>query len=115
METPESINAWAESEFGRIPEKYYGRAIHRAMEELLEVYDETLLSVPFDSYDFDHMLYEIADVAIVLMRLMGHFKFNMDMSRMPQELIDAIDVKMNKNRGRRWESDGTGHGYHIKE
>lgn len=31
-----------------------------------------------------------------------------------EDLADAIDRKMKRNRARKWRPDGTGHGYHVK-
>lgn len=115
METPKSINEWAKSEFGDIPAQYYGRAVERALEELIEAFDE--LTCPLTNStqeDIDQIAWEMADVAIVLMRLLGHFKYREDQCVLPDALQEYVDTKMAKNRGRRWTSDGTGHGYHIK-
>jgi len=111
METTDSINEWAKEQFGDIPEQFYGRAVERAFEELIELWEEldhergVLVSIGD----------EIADVAIVLMRLMGRFKYREGQCILPEDLQAIVDLKMKKNRGRKWASDGTGHGYHIKD
>ena len=115
-ETAESINEWAKEAFGPIPEECQGRAVERALEELVEAYETT--EGFYDQMGGEEMLSaledELADTAIVLLRLCGHFGKEPGMN-LPPGLQLRIDEKMQKNRMRRWKPDGTGHGYHIKE
>ena len=55
--------------------------------------------------DDTNAVYEIADVVIVLYRIVQN---------LGRSLQDAIDEKMMVNRNRRWKLDGKGQGYHVK-
>lgn len=96
-ETQESIGAWADEVFGPVSD--LPRAVGRAGEELAELKEAAETLTPQD------MIVEMADVVIVLMRLANVIG---------QDLGAAINAKMAINRKRTWNSDGTGHGYHVK-
>lgn len=97
-ETQESVSAWAVQTFGPVGSNL--RVAARANEEMAELL--RCLSVDDNSPNAPE---ECADVIIVLMRLLDRFEANMH---------DAIDAKMAKNRQRKWEKDGSGHGYHVR-
>ena len=56
--------------------------------------------------DYSPVLKEAADVAIVMARLGSMAGGDID---------QEVDRKMAVNRARRWEKDGTGHGYHVRD
>ena len=97
-ETQESIGAWADETFGVVTD--LPRAVGRAGEELAELKEAAETLTPQD------MIVEMADVVIVLMRLANVIG---------QDLTAAINAKMAINRQRVWKTDGTGHGYHVKQ
>lgn len=95
-ETPKTIGEWGDSVFGLATDRR--RTIERASEEFAE------LIVALEEGASDATLcQEAADVCIVLMRMLNSLGFP-----------DMINIKMAVNRGRSWEVDGNGHGYHRK-
>jgi NTP pyrophosphatase (non-canonical NTP hydrolase) len=66
---------------------------------------ELLRATTIDLPDADEITEEAADVVIVLYRLAA---------MCGRDLHEVIDSKMAVNRGRKWKSDGTGHGYHVR-
>jgi len=112
METAKTINAWAEATFGRIPDDQLGRGIERALEELVETFETVEHTGPGQGANLEAVKEELADVAIVLLRLAGHHGYSPECT-LPDELQALVDEKMTRNRQRHWRSDGTGHGYHI--
>ena len=89
-ETFESIIAWGDETFGPCSAE---RAVERGKEELVEADEEQPEST-------EHAV-EIADTIICFLRVPG--------------ILDAINVKMAKNRARKWSLRGDGTGYHVKE
>lgn len=98
-ETQASISSWAEETFGPVASN--ARVAARANEEMAELF--RVLTIDDKS---PMAAVEIADVVIVLYRLAA---------RLGVDLHEAIDVKMAVNRSRKWDLDGTGHGYHVRE
>lgn len=96
-ETQEAIGKWADEVFGPVMD--LPRAVERASEEMVELHEEA-----DGGADPDKMIVEAADVVIILMR------FAQSIGR---DLKAAVNAKMAVNRARKWNSDGTGHGYHV--
>jgi NTP pyrophosphatase (non-canonical NTP hydrolase) len=99
METQKSISEWAESTFG--PVSTNARVAARANEEMAELLraltcDDNSIKAPS----------EIADIFIVLYRLA---------QRMGSDVHAEINRKMQINRQRKWNRDGSGHGYHVRD
>ena len=99
-ETQFTISAWADEEFGKV--KDLKHAFRRTQEELTELNIEMTCLNPNPS----RIINEMADVVITFYRCAAV---------MGQSLDQAISHKMSVNRSREWASDGTGHGYHLKE
>lgn len=97
--TQQRITDWANSTFGKSVSNL--RVATRANEEMAELLSE--LSVDDSS---EKAVEECADVYIVLCRVVENLGF--DFQR-------AVDRKMDINSARRWNLDGSGHGYHVKE
>lgn len=98
LETQESIGKWADETFG--PSGSNARVAARANEEMAE-----LIRVLTSDDNHPKAPEELADVVIVLNRLAFRLGIN---------LQEEINKKMERNRSRKWETDGTGHGYHKK-
>lgn len=98
-ETQATISAWIEETFG--PAGSNARVLARANEEMAEL----LRSVTIDDAHPD-IPEEMADVVIVLYRVAA---------RLGVDLLEEVAKKMAVNRARRWERDGSGCGYHVKE
>lgn len=98
-ETQATISRWAEETFG--PAGTNARAIARANREMAELLEH----VTADDLH-PEAAEEIADIMIVLYRVA---------TRLGVDLHSEIDRKMVVNRARKWQLDGTGHGYHVKE
>jgi NTP pyrophosphatase (non-canonical NTP hydrolase) len=99
-ESQHSISEWAEETFG--PSGSDVRVAARANEEMAEL----LRACCMDDVSAEKKREEIADVVIVLCRLM---------TRLGGDLNKEIDRKMAVNRQRIWRRDGSGHGYHHVE
>lgn len=97
-EDQRSISVWAEETFGVATSNV--RTAARANEEMAEL----IRALSIDDSNPDAIT-EIADVVIVLYRLAD---------RMGVDLHAVIDAKMQLNRSRVWESDGSGHGKHVR-
>lgn len=97
-ESQDSISEWANETFG--PSGSNMRVAARANEEMAE-----LLRALATEDDHPKALEEIADIFIVLYRLAW---------RLGGNVHAEIDRKMAINRARKWNLDGTGHGYHRK-
>lgn len=94
-ETQESITQWAKETFGPVTDLQ--RAVERCEEEMVEFED---------AYTPQEHIEEAADVVIT---------FYCMSSALGYDLHEYIDRKMQINRQRKWQKDGTGHGYHIKD
>lgn len=92
-ETVQSVTDWANTTFG---EATIYAQISRASKEFGELMDAPLS-------DPGKIAEEAADVCICLFRVIGTLN--------PQ----AINLKMAKNRARKWELDGNGCAQHVKE
>ena len=98
-ETQQSISEWAEETFGPVGSN--ARVAARANEEMAE------LLRALTANDVDRKaVSEIADVFIVLYRLA---------TRLGADIQLEIDRKMEINRVRKWNRDGSGHGYHVRD
>ena len=98
-ETGLSIATWADETFGK---SMSNKSAHlRATGEMLEL--DELVRNGVGGYQLAE---ECADIVIVLARLAYDNG---------QDLFEMVDRKMEINRARRWERDGTGHGYHVKD
>ncbi len=95
-ETQSSIAAWIAATFGRVTSN--ARIVSRANEEMAEL----LRCVTIDDAHPD-LAEEMADIIIVLCRLA---------ERLGVDLHEQIARKMAVNRARKWETDGSGCGYH---
>lgn len=93
------IAEWAEKTFGPAPS--LARIAARANEEMAE-----LLRAATSGKTGVIVGEEAADVVIVLYRLAETCGVNLDM---------LIHQKMQINAGRDWQSDPTGHGYHVRD
>lgn len=98
-ETQQSASLWADSVFGFSVSNFSTAA--RANQEMAELLKA--LAIHDKNSNAGE---EIADIIIILWRLANDLNVNV------QELIDQ---KMAKNRARKWQCDGSGHGYHVKE
>lgn len=98
QETQYTIGKWALDTFGE-PASNLRIAI-RANEEMAELLRE--LSLNEDSVKAAS---EVADIFIVLYQVANRMDF---------DVHAEIDRKMQVNRARKWELDGSGHGRHIK-
>lgn len=101
-ETTETISRWAEETFG--PAGSNARVAARANEEMAELLRKVTSA---KDGEVDAMTAEeCADVVIVLHRLAW---------RCGVDLYAAVNQKMEINRRRKWNLDGSGHGYHVRE
>lgn len=98
-ETQKTIAIWANEVFGPAPS--VARIAARANEEMAEL----LRHVTSGNADAYEIVVEAADVVIVLMRLAEVCR---------RDLMAEVEDKMAINRQRRWQKDGTGHGYHVR-
>jgi NTP pyrophosphatase (non-canonical NTP hydrolase) len=98
-ETQGAISDWADSTFG--PVSSNARVAARANEEMAEL----LRALTVDDAS-PKAAEEIADIFIVLFRLA---------TRLGVDVDEAIDRKMQINRLRKWNKDGSGHGYHVRD
>ena len=98
-ETQHSIARWADHAFGKAPDP--ARIASRANEEMAELLRHATSNQPSEK-----LIEEAADVVIVLMRMADVIG---------EDLAKEIDRKMVVNRGRVWNKDGTGHGYHVRD
>jgi len=98
-ETSASIARWQEETFGSVDSNW--SSVVRAQKE----WDELRDCVCEDDDD-PRAVMEIADVAIVLSRILAFHG---------RELKDVINEKMKINRARKWSTTGDGHGQHVKE
>lgn len=98
-ENQKTCTEWADHAFGptEIP-----RIAARANEEMAEL----IRAATTGFVDADKISEEAADIVIILYRLV---------SIVGRDLHGMVDKKMVINRGRKWERDGTGHGYHVRE
>jgi NTP pyrophosphatase (non-canonical NTP hydrolase) len=96
-ETQQTITEWIEQTFG--PAGSNARVVARANEEMSEL----LRDVTTDDRH-PNIPEEMADVVIVLFRVA---------TRMGVDLMEEVDKKMEINRCRTWELDGSGCGYHT--
>ena len=99
-ETQLTISTWANETFGKVTDLKH--AFRRSQEEITELDIE----MTCDNPDPVRVINEMADVVITFYRCAAV---------MGQSLDRAISHKMSVNRSRKWTSDGTGHGYHLKE
>lgn len=98
-ETTKTISMWADATFGEPGTE--ARVATRAAEEMVEVLRAVTSDAPREK-----VLEEIADTVIVLARLAA---------RHGGDLWVEVEKKMAVNRTRKWEKDGTGHGYHVRD
>ncbi len=98
-ETSVSISDWANATFGEIDSNM--SVFNRAWKEWNELSGKL-----HDSDDHPGTPEEIADVAIVLARIMTRFGTDLQVE---------IDKKMRINRARKWKLTGDGHGQHVEE
>jgi NTP pyrophosphatase (non-canonical NTP hydrolase) len=99
IETQKSVSDWAEFTFG--PASSNARVAARANEEMAEL----LRALTADDRH-PKAAEEVADIVIVLCRLMTQLGVN---------LSDEIDRKMVVNRQRQWNVTTDGHGYHVRK
>lgn len=97
-ETQASINEWITGTFGEAGSNISVAA--RANQEMAEL----IMKLAVDDNDRE-AVEEVADVVIVLYRLVARFD---------AKLREEIDRKMAINRKRKW-NVANGHGYHVKE
>lgn len=97
-ESQSGVARWADETFGTSTSNM--RIAARANEEMAEL----LRALSTDDNN-PKALEEIADVFIVLYRVA---------ERLGGNIYDEIDRKMEINRQRVWQKDGSGHGYHVK-
>lgn len=98
-ENQKTISDWANEVFG--PGGSNARVATRANEEMAE-----LLRALTSNDNHPKAAEEAADIVIVLYRVA---------TRLGVDLMEEVDRKMAINRGRIWERDNTGHGYHVRE
>jgi NTP pyrophosphatase (non-canonical NTP hydrolase) len=98
IESQESITKWANETFGLSTSNM--RVAARANEEMAEL----LRALSVDDQN-QKALDECADVFIVLCRVV---------SNLGGDFQELIDRKMEINRARTWNLDGSGHGYHVR-
>lgn len=99
LESQYKISAWADQTFG--PASSNARVAARANEEMAEL----LRHLTADDYH-PKAAEEIADVVIVLCRLM---------TRLGRDMGEEIERKMEINRARVWNLTTDGHGYHVRD
>jgi NTP pyrophosphatase (non-canonical NTP hydrolase) len=100
LETQQTISKWANETFGPVGSNQ--RVAIRANEEMAEL----LRTLSIDDNDAEKAIEEVADIFIVLYRLVD---------RMGGDVHAAIDKKMMINRQRRWHLDGSGCERHIRD
>jgi NTP pyrophosphatase (non-canonical NTP hydrolase) len=93
------ISDWADATFG--PASSNARVAARANEEMAEL----LRALTADD-QHEKAAEEVADIVIVLLRLM---------TRLGRDLTEEIDRKMAINRKRQWNLTKDGHGYHVRD
>lgn len=95
-----TVSRWADDTFGCVFDAEH--SVRRAVEEMREFIEL------YEANDLDPRALgtEAADVVITLFRLASVLRI---------DLMEEVDRKMKVNRTRRWQADGTGHGYHVKE
>jgi NTP pyrophosphatase (non-canonical NTP hydrolase) len=98
-ENQKTITAWANETFGHAHSVM--RVVVRANEEMAEL----LRALSTDDHSRKAAA-EIADVIIVLCRAA---------TMLGVDITEEVDKKMKINRARRWNVDGTGHGYHVRD
>jgi NTP pyrophosphatase (non-canonical NTP hydrolase) len=96
-ESQATINEWIADTFGEAGSNISVAA--RANQEMAEL----IMKLAIDDNDRE-AIEEVADVVIVLYRLVHHFD---------ADLAEQINRKMGINRDRRWDV-ANGHGYHVK-
>ena len=96
VETSQSILAWGDETFGPITDA--DAFVRRITDELVE------LAEAVRAGDQAEVGAEAADVAILLHRLLGPYRL---------DLNAEIDRKMSINRARVWKTDGKGAGSHV--
>lgn len=96
--TPQDITIWADKTFGQA-KSTIGMAA-RMNEEVAEL---IVALAREDTVENIHK--EIADIYIVLSRLACYLNCDIQQN---------VNKKMEINVKRKWMSDGTGHGYHVK-
>ncbi len=99
IENQHGISDWADRTFG--PASSNARVAARANEEMAEL----LRALTADD-EHDKAAEEVADIVIVLCRLM---------TRLGRDMGEEIDRKMTINRGRTWNLTKDGHGYHVRD
>lgn len=99
FETSASIAGWADQTFGDAGSD--ARVVARANEEMAELLRAVTSGKPGAA-----IVEEAADVVIILCRLAA---------RNDSDLWEAVELKMAVNRKREWKTDGTGHGYHVRD
>lgn len=98
-ETQRTISEWADETFGSAGSN--ARVAGRANEEMAEL----IRALTADN-NHPKAKEEIADIFIVLYRL-G--------TCLGVDVHEEVNRKMQVNRNRTWKSDGTGHGYHVRD
>lgn len=94
-----TISKWADDTFGHAYNNL--RSAVRLNEEMAELLKSLSVGDPIDK-----VANEIADVYIVLCRIATNTRV---------DIHEVVETKMKINRARKWQIDGTGHGYHVKE
>jgi NTP pyrophosphatase (non-canonical NTP hydrolase) len=98
-----TITEWANSTFGETKDfKLLFNRMYEELEELKELVDYTETD-DLMSYS-EKLAEELADVFIVGVQL---FSF------LQSDLITEVNIKMHKNRARKWQTSGDGVGQHI--
>jgi NTP pyrophosphatase (non-canonical NTP hydrolase) len=109
IENQKTISDWATSVFGE--PKSIVTIARRALDEMgellikagaIEVW-ESVEDIPVDE-EYEGLASEAADVTIILMQLC---------EMVGLDLLEEIDIKMKKNRERKWKTDGNGVGQHV--
>jgi len=96
IETSQTITVWASETFGEAESiKAY---VLRAQDEMTELLESIDAKKPATE-----ILSEVADVAILLHRVVGTLGL---------ELSEVVDRKMSINRDRIWQKSGNGVGHH---
>ena len=104
VESQRSIADWADFTFGPCSKRIHAvRRARQEMNEFIALHTDMIDELPVSDRQ---LVDEAADVVITLFRLAHVLK---------ADLMSRVDTKMVINRQRRWQSDGTGHGQHIKD
>lgn len=98
-ENQRTVCDWADKTFG------YCKSINVALDRVLKEIDE-LTEIKDYENNFNKLSDECADILITLYRLADVIGF---------QLEQAVDHKMEINRGRKWKIAEDGTGQHIKE